>query len=314
MMEVLSCLSHVLDTYHHSRPLLQPVWDYLRLNYSDTMRAPLFPVVLTVSSYAIFCIPYLVFNIMGRRWPFIHKYKIQQDRNPTGPMIFHCLGVTLYNHLFFIFPAAVAQWYWRPPCPLPEDAPNILDILFGVMGSLLLFDFQYFIWHMIHHRNRWLYKTFHAIHHEYMAPFALATQCLGGWELVTVGFWTTLNPIIFRCHILTTWIFMVFHVYVSVEDHCGYDLPWSTSHLMPFGIYGGPQKHDVHHQKPMSNYAPHFTHWDKIFGTHTDFSSVKGILELDTPNKTCCASKEEDSLYDESVPATDRIAEERDFF
>ncbi|XP_063786506.1 cholesterol 25-hydroxylase-like protein 1, member 2 [Pseudophryne corroboree] len=311
MMEVFSCLYHVLDTYLHSRPLLQPLWDYLRLHYSDTLRSPLFPVVLTVSCYNIFCIPYLVFNIMGRRWPFIHKYKIQQDRNPTGPMILHCLGVTLYNHMFFIFPASVAQWYWRPPCPLPEDTPSILDVVVGVMGSLLLFDFQYFIWHMIHHRNRWLYKTFHAIHHKYMAPFSLATQCLGGWELVTVGFWTTLNPIIFRCHLLTTWIFMVFHVYVSVEDHCGYDFPWSTCRLMPFGIYGGPIKHDVHHQKPMSNYAPHFTHWDKIFGTHADYSSVKGILEVATVNKTCCTSTQEDSLYDESVSPAHRVAEER---
>ncbi|XP_016376739.1 cholesterol 25-hydroxylase-like protein 1, member 2 [Sinocyclocheilus rhinocerous] len=170
---------------------------------------------------------------------------------------------------------AVAQWMWRPSIPLPERAPTLLELAGGVTGNLLLFDFQYFIWHFLHHKIRWLYVTFHAIHHNYAAPFALATQCLSGWELVTVGFWTTLNPILLRCHLLTTWMFMVVHVYVSVEDHCGYDFPWSMSRLIPFGVYGGPSKHDVHHQKPNTNFAPHFSHWDKLFGTHAEFSFAK---------------------------------------
>nr|XP_033775701.1 cholesterol 25-hydroxylase-like protein 1, member 2 [Geotrypetes seraphini] len=310
-MDVITYSVQLFETYLPRRPFLQPLWDHLRSHYSTALRSPLFPVLLTVSAYILFCIPYLIFNLMGRRWPFIHKYKIQQNRNPTTAMILHCLGVTFTNHLFFIFPAAMAQWYWRPPIPLPEESPSVSEVVVGVTGSLLLFDFQYFIWHMIHHKNRWLYKTFHAIHHDYMAPFSLATQCLGGWELITVGFWTTANPIILKCHLLTTWIFMVFHVYVSVEDHCGYDFPWSTSRLIPFGIFGGTVKHDVHHQKPMSNYAPHFTHWDKIFGTHADFCPSKGYLEPITPNETCCASKHMDALYDESVVPILRTAEEK---
>lgn len=252
--------------------LLQPLWDSLRLNYRDYLRSPLFPVILSVSSYFVFCIPFLICDIMGERWSWVHRFKIQPCRRPTAAMLLHCAGVTMYNHMFLVLPASVAQWLWRPPVDLPEVAPSLCDLLGGVLANLLLFDFQYFIWHFLHHRVRWLYVTFHAIHHNYSSPFALATQCLGGWELVTVGFWTTLNPVILRCHLLTTWTFMVYHVYVSIEDHCGYDFPWSLSRLIPFGIYGGPNKHDVHHQKPNTNFAPHFSHWDKIFGTHADFS------------------------------------------
>ncbi|XP_078540743.1 cholesterol 25-hydroxylase-like protein 1, member 2 [Lissotriton helveticus] len=310
-MDLVIDSSQLFETFLSRGPLLQPLWDYMRFNYSDALRSPLFPVILTVSSYALFCIPYLIFNIMGRKWSYIHKYKIQQNRNPTAAMILNCVGVTLHNHLFYIFPASVAQWYWRPPTPLPEECPSIPEMAAGVVGSLLLFDFQYFIWHLIHHKNRWLYKTFHARHHDYIAPFSLATQCLGGWELITVGFWTTANPILLRCHLLTTWVFMLFHVYVSVEDHSGYDLPWSTSRLVPFGIYGGPTKHDMHHQKPMSNYAPHFAHWDKLFGTHAEFGFAKGYLEPVLPNGTCCISSRMDALYDEGVDPTERTAEEK---
>ncbi|XP_058608039.1 cholesterol 25-hydroxylase-like protein 1, member 2 isoform X2 [Onychostoma macrolepis] len=233
-MTLVQVFETIWESFQSKDSVLQPMWDYVRLNHSETLRSPLFPVILTVASYFVLCLPYLVCDIM-----------------------------------------AVAQWIWRPPVPLPEQAPTLLELAGGVTGSLLLFDLQYFIWHFLHHKIRWLYVTFHAIHHNYSAPFALATQCLSGWELVTVGFWTTLNPILLRCHLLTTWMFMVVHVYVSVEDHCGYDFPWSTSRLIPFGVYGGPSKHDVHHQKPNTNFAPHFSHWDKLFGTHADFSFAK---------------------------------------
>ena len=263
----LSFLCEVLSTvYDKEDSILQQLWDHLRLYHSDTMRSPLFPVVLTVLSYHIVC------DIMGDRRPAVQRFKIQPGKRPTLAMLLHCAGVTLRNHLLLVFPASVAQWAWWPPVPIPERAPTLLELAGGVTGNLLLFDFQYFIWHLLHYKIRWLYVTFHAIHHNYMAPFALATQCLGGWELVTVGLWTTLNPVLLRCHLLTTWVFMVVPVYVSVEDHCGYDFPWSTSRLFPFGFYGGPSKHDVHHQKPSTNFAPHFSHWDQIFGTHADFS------------------------------------------
>lgn len=259
--------------------LLQPLWDNLRLHYRDYLRSPLFPVILTVSSYFVLCLPYVVCDLMGNRWPWVQQFKLQPSRHPTLSTMLHCAGVTLYNHVFLVFPASVAQWAWRPPVDLPEMAPSLMELVAGVVGNLLLFDFQYYIWHLLHHRVRWLYVTFHAIHHNYSSPFALATQCLGGWELVTVGFWTTLNPVILKNHLLTTWAFMVVHVYVSIEDHCGYDFPWSTSRIVPFGLYGGPNMHDVHHQKPNTNFAPHFSHWDKIFGTNAEFCFSTAMKE-----------------------------------
>ncbi|KAF7224444.1 cholesterol 25-hydroxylase-like protein 1, member 2 [Nothobranchius furzeri] len=274
-MELAHDIAPIWTNYLGKDSVLQPLWDSLRLNYKDYVRSPLFPIAVTVSSYFIFCVPFLVCDLMGDRWPGVQQFKIQPSYRPSASNLLHCAGVTLYNHVFLVLPASVAQWLWRPPVDLPDQAPTLLELIVGVTGNILLFDFQYFIWHLLHHKIRWLYVTFHAIHHKYHSPFALATQCLGGWELVTVGFWTTMNPLILRSHLLTTWAFMVIHVYVSVEDHCGYDFPWSTSRLIPFGIYGGPSKHDVHHQKPNSNFAPHFSHWDKIFGTHAEFSFCK---------------------------------------
>ncbi|KAK9516689.1 hypothetical protein VZT92_024607 [Zoarces viviparus] len=162
--------------------LLQRLWYSMRLNYRDYLRSPLFPIVLTVSSYFVLCIPFLVCDIMGERWPWVQQFKLQPSRRPTASKLLHCAGVTLHNHAFLVLPASVAQWAWRPPVDLPDRAPSLLELIAGVISNLLLFDSQYFIWHKI----RWLYVTFHAIHHNYSSPFALATQCLGGchWDKI----------------------------------------------------------------------------------------------------------------------------------
>lgn len=78
--------------------------------------------------------------------------------NPASTLL-HSADVTLYNHVSLVLPASVAY---------------LLELIVGVIGNLLLFDFQYFFWHLLHHRIRWLYVTFHAIHHNYSSPCALS--------------------------------------------------------------------------------------------------------------------------------------------
>ncbi|XP_031713459.1 LOW QUALITY PROTEIN: cholesterol 25-hydroxylase-like protein 1, member 2 [Anarrhichthys ocellatus] len=136
--------------------LLQRLWDSMRLNYRDYLRSPLFPIDLTVSSYFVLCIPFLVCDIMGERWPWVQQFKLQPSRRPTASKLLHCAGVTLYNHAFLVLLASVAQWAWRPPVDLPDRALSLLELIAGVISNLLLFDFQYFIWHLLHHKIRWL--------------------------------------------------------------------------------------------------------------------------------------------------------------
>ncbi|XP_020384722.2 cholesterol 25-hydroxylase-like protein [Rhincodon typus] len=251
--------------------LLQPVWDAVRAK-QQWIKSPFFPVAFSLGVYLTFCLPYIVLDLLATRLPFLRKYKIQAQNNPSLGMMASCVAQTLYNHLVYIFPLSVAHWYWRP-VQLPPSAPELHRLLLDVTACLLLFDFQYFVWHLLHHRVPWLYRTFHKVHHKYTATFALTTEHSGAWETLSLGFFAAINPVILHCHPFTQLLFFICNIWLSVEDHSGYDLPWSTHRLVPFGLYGGAPHHDLHHMKFKTNYAPYFTHWDKLLGTYSTLRS-----------------------------------------
>ncbi|XP_069019518.1 cholesterol 25-hydroxylase-like protein 1, member 1 [Embiotoca jacksoni] len=241
--------------------LLQPFWDYLLFHHMPLISSPFFPVLIAFCSYFIFSVPFSVLDLLGERVPYFHQYKIQPDRQPTLEMMARSFLTAVYNHaVIFSMSILLAP-------TLPQNAPTVCELFVEGLAILLLFDTQYFVWHYIHRKNSQLYRWIHAAHHEYMAPFSWSTELLSIPELMTVGLWSSQNPILLKCHPLTAWIFTVFSIWMSVEDHIGYDLPWTLNNLVPFGLLGGALAHDMHRQKPSTNYAPYFSHWDRIFGT-----------------------------------------------
>ncbi|KAK6494873.1 cholesterol 25-hydroxylase-like protein 2 [Huso huso] len=268
------CIKYISKTnisdFIPEAPVLQPVWDYLRKNHQDALRSPLFPVIISVSTYFILCLFYMTLDFLSTVLPALNRFRIHSEHPVKLQSILKAVQLTLFNHVVFVFPAAIAQWFWRPPLPLEAAAPTILEFTMGVLGCTILFDFQYYFWHMVHHKFRWLYVTFHAIHHEYYEPFCWVTQYMSVWELLSVGLWTTLDPIILQCHALTGYAFMVVNIWISVDDHSGYDFPWSLHNLIPFGLWGGSVKHDTHHLRPTTNFEPFFSHWDWLCGTSSD--------------------------------------------
>lgn len=259
--------------------VLQGLWD-LRLGREDLIASPLFPVIMSVTFYFSLCTPFMICDLYGKNWNWIRKYKIQSDLDVTPAQCWDTLTLTFWNHVLYILPAACAQWVWTPPTPLPELAPPLLDFVWHQFAGLLIFDFQYYVWHWSHHKVRFLYKLVHSVHHRYNSPFCWVTQYLHPWELITVGFLTTTNTWFFNCHPLTTWSYMIMSIIVSVEAHIGYDFPFTLNHLTR-GILGGAPKHDMHHLKPQTNFQPFFNHWDKIFDTFCPPMEAGGVRPKD---------------------------------
>ncbi|XP_070708034.1 cholesterol 25-hydroxylase-like protein [Pempheris klunzingeri] len=245
--------------------LLQPLWTFL-LGHSSLLCSPFFPVIFSLSAYLCCCLPFLLLDLLSSRWALPRSYKLQPQSSVSWASVRSCLALTLYNHLMFILPLTLIHGYLRP-IQLTPQAPALPHLLAQVLVCLLLFDFQSFIWHLLHHRVPWLYCTFHKVHHTNTSPSALTTEHSGAWEMLSLGFFASTTPVLLGCHPLTELAFFLLNMWLSVEDHCGYDLPWATHHLVPLGLYGGARHHDLHHLKSKYNYAPYFTHWDWLAGT-----------------------------------------------
>ncbi|XP_017296241.1 cholesterol 25-hydroxylase-like protein [Kryptolebias marmoratus] len=245
--------------------LLQTLWTFI-LGHAPLLRSPFFPVLFSLTVYLSFCLLFLLLDLLASRLVLVRRFKLQPQSSISWSSVWSCLVLTLYNHLIFIFPLTVLNWYLRP-VHLPEEAPPLPRLLAQVLVCLLLFDFQSFIWHLLHHKVPWLYRNFHKLHHTYTSTWALTTEYSGAWETLSLAFFAAANPLLLGCHPLTEMAFFVLNIWLSVEDHCGYDLPWATHRLVPLGLYGGARHHDLHHLKSKYNFAPYFTHWDRLFGT-----------------------------------------------
>ena len=288
--------------------LLQPLWD-LRLGYEDYVGSPLFPIFLSVGFYFLCMIPFTLLDLFGKDLTWVQRYKIQPDKEVTWPSIRKAIFLTLWNHLIFILPVSMAQWVWTPHIYLPAKAPDVWELCWQCISALAIFDMEYFIWHAMHHKIRFLYRNVHSIHHQYHAPHSWVTQYLHPWELVSVGLFTTTSPWFFDSHPLTQWAFQQFSIMVSVEAHIGYDFP-GLPHRW-FVLWGGSIKHDMHHQKPLSNYAPFFNYWDMICGSYCPGQTAgghkpKALLqwEKDAANAKSEARRQRQSKTERALEST----------
>ncbi|XP_071778164.1 cholesterol 25-hydroxylase-like protein [Centroberyx gerrardi] len=245
--------------------LLQILWDWIRTQ-QNLLRSPFFPVFFSLTVYLSCCLPYLCLDLLSSRVALLRQFKIQPQSKLTWMMARSCLLKICHTHVFFIFPITILHWYWRPVV-LPALAPESCSVVRDVLACLLLFDTQYFVWHLLHHKVPWLYQVFHKEHHRFTATFSLTAEHSGVWETLSLSFFATVSPTLLDCHPLTEMLFFTLNIFLSVEGHSGYNLPWSPHRLVPFGLYGGAVHHDLHHLKFKVNYAPYFTHWDRLFGT-----------------------------------------------
>ena len=257
--------------------VLQPIWD-LRIGNEKLLRSPLFPIAMSVLFYFISVLPWTLIDLFGKDWKWIQKFKIQPEKEVTWPLIWKAIVLTTWNQILYIMPISVAQWVWTPYTNLPELAPPLWDFCWHQYAALAVFDFQYYVWHSTHHKIRILYKHVHAVHHQYHAPHSWVTQYLHPFELISVGIFTTTSPYIFSNHPMTHWSFMLFSIIISVEAHIGYDLPLMPHHWAPF--WGGSIKHDMHHQKPLTNFQPFFNWWDRLFGSECPGQLAGGYKPL----------------------------------
>ncbi|KAI9876778.1 MAG: hypothetical protein M1830_005723 [Pleopsidium flavum] len=135
------------------------------------------------------------------------------------------------------------------------------------LAILVVDTWQYFL-HRAMHMNKWLYTTFHSRHHRLYVPYAfgaLYNHPFEGFLLDTLG-----ASIAFKLAGMSTrqgmWFFTGSTI-KTVDDHCGYALPFDPLQHITSNNAG---YHDIHHQSwgIKTNFSqPFFTFWDRVLGT-----------------------------------------------
>jgi plant 4alpha-monomethylsterol monooxygenase len=194
----------------------------------------------------------------------LEPYRIQNRRARPQQLLGAAFRWWALNDLLLLV-SVVLAWPLLRLCavhagPLPPWYVIVAQLLFFIY----LDDFLYYWMHRTMH-TQWLYKRIHGWHHRIVTPWAITGHYMHPLEYIATGTLALAGPLLVGAHVVTLWIWFAFRQWEAAEGHCGYEFPWSPTHLLP--LNDGAIHHDAHHAKVKGNYAGFFPWTDALFGT-----------------------------------------------
>ena len=120
---------------------------------------------------------------------------------------------------------------------------KIIDL--GLISRFIFDTWQYFL-HRLMHSNKFLYKQIHSWHHRLYVPYAFASLYNHPLEVLfldsigaLVAEWMT------GMSTRQVMLLFTFSTMKTVDDHCGYKLPWDPLQWL---TGNNADYHDIHHQ------------------------------------------------------------------
>ncbi|RKO82890.1 fatty acid hydroxylase superfamily-domain-containing protein, partial [Blyttiomyces helicus] len=228
--------------------------------------AMIFAPVLTYWTFSTFLYAMSVFKITSVE---LHRIPTDQKLRPANRVtVSKVLRTVAMQHAIQIMASYAVAVLTRPSNIDAWRMESLLWVLVKIGVGMLMMDAWQYWMHRWFHTNRYLYKTFHSIHHELTVPFAygaLYNHPLEGILLDMVG--GGVPSVVLNMHPWTSALFFSFATLKTVDDHCGYTLPWDPLQRL---FRNNAAYHDRHHwgKGIRYNYSqPFFTHWDIYMGT-----------------------------------------------
>lgn len=263
---------HNLDTL---QTRLDSAWYYLRSTWA--FNSVYFESWHATLTYAI-AIPVYPFAL--HYMPFLDKYKVHPSvtyvHTTVMNIIFEAiiyltplmlLDTFTIKKYMGVQPSVMAQKrlsFIQTTRPLPIAPPTVGGVCFQLVTSILLFDFMFFCFHLLFHKNAWLYKTVHALHHKHDVMHGRVTNLLTVQERITLILSANYALRFMGSHPFTRMLFVPVFIFLLVDNHTGYDLPFGIHRIIPFNLMGGPAAHMAHHFKGTTHYQPFFTYLDTL--------------------------------------------------
>ena len=139
----------------------------------------------------------------------------------------------------------------------------------------ITFDLFHYISHLLLHKNTYLYKNIHKIHHKFKYPSCITTFYQHPVDMVLSNLLPTIitmyiipvKPTYFQYIMIST-----YKVFSEISGHLGKytkSISFSQFIWLPkmLNIELKIEHHDLHHSNNNCNYGKRFSLYDKIFGT-----------------------------------------------
>lgn len=226
------------------------------------------------SGVGSFCVSMLAFAVFATPLTLLaaldpvrfRPYRIQNRRPRAQALLWPSIRSWLVNNAVMIAIVVVAWPLGLRHATVRDGAwPPWWEVAWQVVFFVYLDDLLYYGFHRAMH-GRWLFKHVHGWHHRILTPWAVTGHYMHPFEYVMTGSIALVGPLLVGAHVVTVWVWLTLRQWEAAEGHCGYDLPWSPTHLLP--LSDGAVHHDVHHARVKGNYAGFLSYLDGVFGTY----------------------------------------------
>jgi len=245
--------------YDNLNYLVSLLWAFLRKKW--WFQHDSFEPILASSCFFVYINLFRVVDCMSSRK--ILRYRIQKTQDMSAwTRSRDRMGREMLGYLLPL----LAFDYFFPRRRLPEDPPALAQLLVEVVATVNLYDVFFFFSHILLHKNRQLYTMVHARHHTMSAVRACEAvrHTFVDGSLNVACSVLALNLV--GSHPLSRAAHNIVLIYLLVELHAGYDMPWMLHNICPLELIGGPPRHDDHHRYGYCYYQKFGTYLDRAFG------------------------------------------------
>jgi sterol desaturase/sphingolipid hydroxylase (fatty acid hydroxylase superfamily) len=236
------------------------------------------PVIALLSMMAFACHNVFYAVLYHYEIPFFDQYRVDdkpwhwESLGPEGwqEMLKNTLGLVLFNFIGVTFPLMYinARYLFGTPFRLDSDSVGSGGEMFWqLMFCLVLEDFGFHHAHQLLHTKQFYW--IHKVHHRYHAPIGIASVYAHPIEYVLGNVLPSAMLLQNRMHGWTFCVWLAFRASAAVENHSGYEFPWSMYQAIPFKA--PTEYHDFHHSKNLGTYSGVLRFWDWVYGTNRQY-------------------------------------------
>uniref|UniRef100_A0A7S4T9X2 Fatty acid hydroxylase domain-containing protein n=1 Tax=Ditylum brightwellii TaxID=49249 RepID=A0A7S4T9X2_9STRA len=262
--------------------LCRPFWHHLG---SFT---PLQAELLISSAHTtllLLCFNLCMLPIYCMQHPFFEEYKIQfnepwpwMSESPKVRRDFWALSlrsvkITAFNSLCLIPVLITIKVYVcssilgmdREQTETDDESwPSYFELIRHNIMCTILHEFGFYTMHRLMHTYPWLYR-FHKVHHEYKMTTSLAAQHNHPIDYIfSIATPAILPVVIVPTHSFTTFQWLFWVIFANVDDHCGYNFPWSPVRWFPFAA--STDEHEFHHVKNLGCFGSKLHIYEQLLG------------------------------------------------